>query len=114
MVTFRYDLNQDVIELQASNWCGLEQVFINGKRVSSKLHFGQHSEHNIQLNDGNPCRFQLFIDPASEEMICRIYKSNKLITSIYQGKENLIKSRKLVRDLIIFTTLSGLLLLIFN
>ena len=114
MVTFRYDLNQDVIELQASNWCGLEQVFINGKRVSRKLNFGHNSEHNIQLNDGNPCRFQLLIDPTSEEMICRIYKSNSLITSIPQGKENLSRSRQLLQNLVIFTTLSGLLFLLLN
>ncbi|SQH76325.1 conserved protein of unknown function [Shewanella benthica] len=114
MVTFRYDLNQDVIELQASNWCGLEQVFVNGKRVSRKLNFGQNSEHNIQLNDGNPCRFQLLIDPTSEEMICRIYKSNCLITSIHQGKENLSKSRRTLQNLVIFTTLSGLLWLLLN
>ncbi|AQS35737.1 hypothetical protein Sps_00539 [Shewanella psychrophila] len=114
MVTFRYDLNQDVIELQASNWCGLEQVYINGKRVSRKLNFGQNSEHNIQLNDGKPFRFQLFIDPTSEEMICRIYKSNSFITSINQGRENLVKSRKLLQNMTIFATLSGLLLLLLN
>ncbi|MEI6860143.1 MAG: hypothetical protein V5788_10310 [Shewanella sp.] len=114
MVTFRYDLNQDVIELQASNWCGLEQVFINGKRVSRKLNFSQDSEHNIQLNDGKPCRFQLFIDPDSEEMICRVYRSNSLVTSINQGKDNLLQSREVLHNLVIFTTLSCLILLLLN
>lgn len=114
MVTFKYDLNQDVIELQASNWCGLEQVFVNGKMVSRKLNFSQNSEHNIQLNDGNPCRFQLLIDPTSEQMVCRIYKRNNLITSIKQGKENLLQSRKLVQNLTIFLTLSGLIFLLLN
>ena len=114
MVTFRYDLNQDVIDLQASNWCGLEQVFVNGKRVSRKLNFGHNSEHNIQLNDGNPCRFQLLIDPTSEEMICRIYKSNRLITCIHQGKQKLSQSRRTLQNLVIFTTLSGLVWLLLN
>ncbi|WP_076413568.1 hypothetical protein [Shewanella sp. UCD-KL12] len=114
MVTFKYDLNQDEVELQASNWSGLEQVFVNGKRVSRKLNFGQNSEHQVHLNDGKPCRFQLLIDPTSEEMICRIYKSNSLITSINQGKENLSQSRKLLQNLVIFTTLASLILLLLN
>lgn len=114
MITFKYDLNQDEVELQASNWCGLEQVFINGERVSRKLNFSHNSEHKINLNDGKPCRFQLLIDPTSEEMICRIYKSNSLITSLNQGKENLIQSRKFLQNLVIFITLSSLILLLLN
>lgn len=114
MVTFKYDLNQDVVELQASNWCGLEQVFINGKMVSRKLNFSQNSEHKIKLNDGNPCRFQLLIDPTSEQMVCRIYKKNNLVTSIKQGKENLLQSRKLLQNMTIFLTLSALLFLLLN
>jgi len=114
MVTFKYDLNQDVVELQASNWCGLEQVFVNGKMVSRKLNFSQNSEHKIQLHDGNPYRFHLLIDPTSEQMVCRIYKKNNLITSINQGKENLLQSRKLVQNMLVFLTLSGLLFFLFN
>ena len=114
MITFKYDLNQDIVELQASNWCGLEQVYINGKRVSRKLNFGQNSEHEIQLNDGNPCRFQLLIDPSSEQMVCRIYRRNNLVASIKQGKESLVQSRKSLQNLAIFFTLSSLLLLLLN
>lgn len=114
MITFKYDLNQDIVELQASNWCGLEQVYINGKRVSRKLNFGQNSEHNIQLDDGNSCRFQLLIDPSSEQMVCRIYKRNNLVASIKQGKESLVQSRKSLQNLAIFFTLSSLLLLLLN
>ncbi|GGI90931.1 hypothetical protein GCM10007978_30810 [Shewanella hanedai] len=114
MITFKYDLNQDVVELQASNWCGLEQVYINGKRVSRKLNFGQNSEHNVQLKDGNSCKFQLLIDPSSELMVCRIYKKNNLIASIKQGKENLKQSRKALQNWAIFFTLSSLLLLLLN
>ncbi|NRD73779.1 hypothetical protein HQQ94_11130 [Shewanella sp. VB17] len=114
MVTFKYDLNQDVIELQASNWCGLEQVYINGKMVSRKLNFRQRSEHKIQLDDGNHCKFQLLIDPTSELMICRIYKKNFLITSIKQGKGSLLRSRKSLQNLATFFILSSLLLLLLN
>ncbi|MEC4725406.1 hypothetical protein HWQ46_07585 [Shewanella sp. D64] len=114
MITFKYDLNQDVVELQASDWCGLEQVYINGKRVSRKLNFGQNSEHNIQLDDGNNCKFQLLIDPSSEQMVCRIYKRNNLIASIKQGKKNLLQSRKSLQNWTIFFTLSSLLLLLLN
>lgn len=114
MITFKYDFNQDEVVLQASNWCGLEQVFVNGERVSRKLNFGQRSEHNVHLKDGKPCRFQLLIDPTSEQLICRIYKSNNLITSINQGKESLSQSRKLLQNLVVFTTLSSLLLLLLN
>ncbi|QYK02736.1 hypothetical protein [Shewanella psychrotolerans] len=108
MISFKHDFNQDLVELQASNWCGLEQVFVNGKRVSRKLNFGPKSEHQIKLHDGNPCKFQLFIDPNSEQMICRIYKKNHLITSIKQGKENLLHSRQLLQTVIIFTAISSL------
>ena len=114
MVTFKYDLNQDVIELKASNWCGLEQVYINGKMVSRKLNFKQRSEHEIQLDDGNPFKFQLLIDPKSEQMVCRIYKKNFLIASIKQGKGSLLRSQKSLQNLAIFFTLSSLLLLLLN
>ncbi|WP_299794220.1 hypothetical protein [uncultured Shewanella sp.] len=114
MVTFKYDLNQDVVELQASNWCGLERVFINGKMVSRKLNFSQNSEHRIRLTNGNPCRFQLLIDPITEQMVCRIYKRNNLVTSIKQGKENLLQSRKLLQNITIFVTLSALIFLLLN
>lgn len=113
MISFKYDFTQDVVELQASDWCGLEQVFVNGKRVSRKLNFGPKSEHQIKLHDGNPCKFQLFIDPNSEQMICRIYKKNRLITSIKQGKQNLLQSRQLLHSVVFLTALccvGGLLL----
>lgn len=108
MISFKHDFNQDLVELRASNWSGLEQVFVNGKRVSRKLNFGPKSEHQIKLQDGNPCKFQLFIDPSSEQMICRIYKQNRLITSIKQGKKNLMQSRQLLQTAIIFTAISSL------
>ncbi|MCZ4336562.1 hypothetical protein [Shewanella colwelliana] len=108
MVSFKYDFNQDLVELQASNWSGLEQVYVNGKRVSSKLNFGQNSEHQVQLHDGNPCKFQLLIDPSSDQMICRIYKQNRLIASIKQGKESLLHSRQLLQGAVMFCAISSL------
>ncbi|CAM3982105.1 MULTISPECIES: hypothetical protein [Shewanella] len=108
MISFKYHFNQDLVELQASNWIGLEQVFVNGKRVSRKLNFGPKSEHEVKLNSGAPCKFQLLIDPNSEQMICRIYKQNRLITSIKQGKENLMQSRMLLQSVIIVMAVSSL------
>ncbi|ABZ76276.1 conserved hypothetical protein [Shewanella halifaxensis HAW-EB4] len=98
MVTFKYALNQDNIELQASNWSGLEQMYINGKRVSSKLNFGQQSEHNLVLNDGKPAKLLLFLDPMTEQLICRIYKQNNLVASLKQGKKELYRSRQLTQQ----------------
>ncbi|MCE9678318.1 hypothetical protein LZP69_03790 [Shewanella sp. AS1] len=113
MICFKHDFNQDLVELRASDWCGLEQVFVNGKRVSRKLNFGPKSEHQIKLHDGDPCKFQLFIDPSSEQMICRIYKQNRLITSIKQGKQNLMQSRQVfsISVLLAVTVSLGLLVL---
>ncbi|QDF75715.1 MULTISPECIES: hypothetical protein [Shewanella] len=108
MISFKYNFNQDLVELQASNWIGLEQVFVNGKRVSRKLNFGPKSEHQVKLHDGKPCKFQLFIDPNSDQMICRIYKHNRLIASIKQGKENLMQSRLMLQSVIILTAISAL------
>ncbi|MGS0675301.1 hypothetical protein [Shewanella sp. 0m-4] len=98
MVTFKYALNQDNIELQASNWSGLEQMYINGKRVSSKLNFGQQSEHSLVLNDGKPAKLHLFLDPKTEQLVCQIYKQNHLVTILRQGKTELYRSRQLTQQ----------------
>ncbi|MCG9697020.1 hypothetical protein [Shewanella sp. Isolate11] len=112
MICFKHDFNQDLVELKASDWCGLEQVFVNGKRVSRKLNFGPKSEHQVQLRNGIPCKFQLFIDPNSEQMICRIYKQNRLITSIKQGNANLLQSRQWLYGVVCLSALASLGLLI--
>ncbi len=108
MISFKYNFNQDLVELQASNWIGLEQVFVNGECVSRKLNFRPQSEHEVKLHDGKPCKFQLFIDPYSEQMVCRIYKHNNLITSLKQGKKNLTQSRLLLQSVIMLTAASGI------
>lgn len=112
MVSFKYELNQDSVELQASDWFGLERVFINGQMVSRKLNFGQNSEHCIKLNDGNQCRFKLFIDPHTDELTCRIYKHNQLITSLKQGKENLIQRQRILQQGLLFGSSLVLLLIL--
>lgn len=94
MVSFKYGLNQDLVELQASNWNGLERVFVNGEMVSKKLNFRRRSEHKIQLNNGLPCSFKLLICPQTDQLVCRIYKQNQLVASLKQGKRNLMQSQK--------------------
>lgn len=96
MVCFKYDLNQNSVELKASNWSGFEQLFINGQRVSSKFNLGPTSEHNVKLSDGINCRFLLMIDPQTEQLMCRIYKQNKLVASLKQGSKNLLESQRLL------------------
>lgn len=96
MIKFSYLLNQDNIELRASNWCGLERVLINGKVVSRKFNFGLQSMHDVLLNNGKKCRFQLVVDPQTELISCRIYKQNQLVTILKQGKKQLQKSQLLI------------------
>ncbi|MCL1048841.1 hypothetical protein L2755_04255 [Shewanella abyssi] len=101
MVCFKYDLNQENIELQASNWCGLEQAYVDGKRVSRKLNFGHQSEHNVVLKDGKPARLHLLLDPRTEQLICLIYKQNNLVASLKQGKKDLYRSRLITQQSIL-------------
>ncbi len=98
MVSFKYELNQDSVELQASDWFGIERVFVNGLMVSRKFNFGPNSVHKVQLNDGHQCSFKLFIDPQTDELTCRIYKHNQLITSLKQGKNSLIQGQRLLQQ----------------
>lgn len=112
MVCFKYDLNQEHIELQASNWCGLEQAYVNGKRVSRKLNFGQQSEHNMILKDGKAARLHLFLDPMTEQLICRIYKQNNLVASLKQGKKELCRSRLMLQQVILTIGLGLLTVLV--
>lgn len=98
MVKFKYALNQDDIELRASDWCGLEKIYINGKHVSSKLNFSQQSEYTLVLNDGKAAKLHLLLDPITEQLICRIYKQNNLVASLKQGKKELSRSRQQIQQ----------------
>ncbi|WOT06510.1 hypothetical protein [Shewanella youngdeokensis] len=101
MISFKYDLNHENIEVQASNWCGLEQTFVNGQRVSSKLNFGHQSEHSVTLKDGKPATLHLFLDPTTEQLICEIYKQNNLVACLKQGKKELYRSRQKIQQTIL-------------
>ncbi|MCS6239159.1 hypothetical protein [Shewanella baltica] len=114
MIRFKYDLNQDVVELQASNWSGLERVFVNGQMVSHKLNFKPQSEHTIQLKDGAPCKLELLIDPQTDELMCRIYKQHTLVASLKQGKENLLASRRYLQHSVIAVSLLCVFALYLN
>lgn len=111
MVCFKYSLNQDAVELQASNWNGIERVFVNGEMVSSKLNFAGQSEHTVALKDGHRAKFQLLIDPQTEEIMCRIYKKGVLIASLKQGKGNLAQTKSMMWQLLLMLCLGGGLLL---
>jgi hypothetical protein len=82
--------------------------------VSRKLNFKPQSEHYIQLKDGNPCKFTLLIDPQTDELMCRIYKQNKLIASLKQGKKNLLASRRYLQQSVILVSLLCVFALYFN
>lgn len=114
MIHFKYDITPDVVELQASNWSGLERVFVNGQMVSHKLNFKPQSEHTIQLKDGAPCKFKLLIDPQTDELMCRIYKQNKLVASLKQGKENVLVSRRYWQHIVIVISLLFVFTLYLN
>ncbi|MGL4448501.1 MAG: hypothetical protein ACRCZA_10260 [Shewanella sp.] len=114
MIRFKYALNGDVVELQASNWNGLERVLVNGQQVSRKRNFKPQSEHCIQLKDGHLCRFTLLIDPQTDELMCRIYKQNELVTSLKQGKDDFLASQRVLQHSTIFLGLLCLFTLYFN
>ncbi|MCL1140835.1 hypothetical protein [Shewanella pneumatophori] len=114
MAIFKYALNQDNIELQASNWSGLEEMFINGKRVSRKLNFSQHSKHNLTLKDGKAATLLLLLDPSTEQLVCHIYKQNNLVASLKQGKKELYRSRQLTQQAILSIGLMLVFFLTFN
>ena len=101
MVIFKYALNQDNIELQASNWSGLEQMFINGKRVSRKLNFGQHSQHDMTLHDGKAATLLLLLEPNTDQLVCHIYKQNNLVASLTQPKKEPYPYRQLAQQAIL-------------
>jgi hypothetical protein len=96
MIKFNYLLNQDNFELQASDWCGLEKVMLNGKVVSKKFNFGILSCHDILLNDGHKYQCKLLVDPQTDLLTCRIYNQQNLVTVLKQGKNQLQKSQRLI------------------
>ncbi|MCC4832922.1 hypothetical protein Q4601_03450 [Shewanella sp. 1_MG-2023] len=108
MTSFKYQLNQEKIELLASDWIGLERVLVNDKIVSTKVNFGQRSTHKIELKSGKPCRLQLLIDPQTEQLTCRLYKQNQLIASLKQGKQSLLSSKTFFEATMMLACMSSL------
>ncbi|MGL5392002.1 MAG: hypothetical protein ACRDA8_11635 [Shewanella sp.] len=114
MIRFKYALNGNELELQASNWNGLERVLVNGQQVSRKRNFKPQREHSIQRKGGERCKFEVLIDPQTNELMCRIYKQNQLVTSLKQGKDNLLASQRLLQHSTLFFGLLCLFTLYFN
>ncbi|MGB0895108.1 MAG: hypothetical protein ACPGUD_11940 [Parashewanella sp.] len=94
MVRFQYQVDQDTIELQASHWLGLERLLVNGQLVKNHFNFAPLSKHKIKLSNGHFCRLHLLIDPQTQRLVCRIYKKEKLLASLKQGKGNQAQERK--------------------
>ncbi|MDF0535448.1 hypothetical protein PY479_14335 [Shewanella sp. A32] len=88
MVRFSYDVNQHLVELQASDWTGLEQLCVDGQVVSRKFSFSPQSEHRFQLSNGECCRCQLISDPTCNQTLCRIYRQEQLIASLKHSEAN--------------------------
>ncbi|WP_133407127.1 hypothetical protein [Parashewanella tropica] len=94
MVRFQYQVDQDSVELQASNWFGMERLIVNGEQVTQKININNTSSHQFKLSNGKNCRFQMFVDPITEGLVCRIYKNEQLVTSLKQTKTSLKSSQK--------------------
>ncbi|WP_434926398.1 hypothetical protein [Shewanella sp. HL-SH2] len=112
MIKFNYLLNQDNFELQASDWCGLEKVMLNGKVVSKKFNFGILSCHDILLNDGHKYQCKLLVDPQTDLLTCRIYNQRRLVTVLRQGKKQLQQSQRLIEASLMTLLLSLLVIYI--
>ncbi|MBV7314571.1 hypothetical protein [Shewanella sp. NIFS-20-20] len=108
MVNFDYIINQQLLKIEASSWCGLERVFLNGHLVSFKFNFGRSSRHIFSLNNGQQCQLTLHIDPDSHQLRCRIYKNQHLLTSLVQGAEHLRDSQRQTKQIMVVASL-GLL-----
>ncbi|MCL1126794.1 hypothetical protein [Shewanella surugensis] len=114
MVKFQYDVDQQLVEIKASNWCGLEQIFLDGKCVSRKINFSQHSEHSIQLKNGDLTNFRLFLDPTTKALVCHIYDKNQLIISLTQAQYEVIRCRRFIQEFILVSALLCAFLLYIN
>ncbi|RJY06464.1 hypothetical protein D5R81_17705 [Parashewanella spongiae] len=110
MVRFKYQVDQDDIELQTSSWSGMERLLFNGKVISSRLNFNPFSNHDIALSNGHKCRFQLLVDPSSQQLICRIYKKEQLVASLKQSKKSYSKNLKYLQYGLLFICFATVLI----
>ncbi|RLV58389.1 hypothetical protein D5018_17535 [Parashewanella curva] len=110
MVRFQYQIDQDTVELQACNWFGMERLIVNGEQVAKRININNSSSHHFQLSSGKHCRFQMFVDPVSDLLICRIYKNETLLASLKQGRQNRAREhKKLNTALIILVIIFGII-----
>ena len=79
---FQYQVDQDIIELKASNWFGIEELFLNGQSIKRVFNFSPSSDHRIKLSNGHNCRFQIFVDPTNNKVVCRVYKKDQLLARL--------------------------------
>ncbi|MBM7074270.1 hypothetical protein JQC92_19950 [Shewanella sp. 202IG2-18] len=83
---FQYQVDQDIVELKASNWFGMEELFLNGQSVKKVFNFSPSSDHKIKLSNGHNCRFQMFVDPTHNNVVCRVYKKDQLLARLTQNQ----------------------------
>ncbi len=98
---FQYQVDQDTVELKASNWFGLEELFLNGQPVKRTYNFSPFSDHSIRLSNGHNCRFQLFVDPSNNEVVCRVYKKDKLLARLTHHKRTQNTAHNIINGVLI-------------
>ena len=108
---FVYQVDQDFIELKASNWIGSEMLFVNGQLIQKRFNFSPSSNHQITLSNGLCCRFQVFIDPTHEQLVCRIYKQNELLARLVQHKSRQTLIHKYINGFLCILSLIALALM---
>lgn len=107
---FQYQVDQDIIELKASNWFGLEEVFLNGQSVIKTYNFSPFSNHKVKLTNGHNCRFQLFVDPTNNQVVCRVYKKEQLLARLTQHKKEQNTINKIINGVLILIGIGSIAL----
>ena len=112
IVRFQYQVDQDIVELKASNWFGLEEMFLNGRPIKRTYNFSPISDHSIKLSNGHKCRFQLFVDPTNNQVVCRVYKKGKLLARLTQHQQTQYTTNKFINGALMIIGIISLALFI--